>query len=106
MCSGTISVGSSTIPSGNSGKRSTISPIATQPTPDRALESGRERGLRGARGRTGRRPRRHQKVVEDRGRKGALEQPVVECLQQHVAAVGVEVPGTRNLARLGGRLER
>src|SRR5437763_4483642 len=91
MCSGTTSLGSSTMPSGNSGNLSSFSLIPGEAT------GGAVRLWRA---------RRHEQVVEDRRRERAFEQRVVERLQGEVAAVGVVVPGARDAERVGGRLER
>src|SRR5689334_18868896 len=91
MCSGTTSLGNSTMPSGNSGNRSSVSPIAGEAT-------GGAIRLRGA--------RRDEQVVEDRRWQRALEQRVVDHLQREVAAVRVLVPRARDRVRVGRGLER
>src|SRR6185312_1116304 len=102
MCSGTLSVGSATLPKKNSGKSRTGSGICPESKPLPA-----PRGEADGRGSGGAALARgdHQ-VVEDGRREPALEQPAVELLQDEVAAVGVLPPHPRDLFGVGGRLER
>src|SRR4051812_47917709 len=87
MCSGTSSVGSATMSSGNSGKASTA-----------LLGMELPRSAGGP-------VRRDDQVVEHGGRQPALEHATVDLLEDEVAPVGVLAPQPRNLGGLGARLE-